>query len=239
MNKNNVIAFLFMCGYFGTLSAQTFDGNKIVSEMDRRLNFPECRMVIRIIDSKASGSTREMKADVEYLENVGTRLEFTEPAREKGKKILMAGSSMWMSVPSVSKPVRLSGKDSFMGTSFTNDDAMNMDKSDDYDSVIVASDEAGWDIVMTAKNESVPYPRIEARIDRNYLPLRQSFFVRSGKLSRKVEYSEVRTFDGRDRPSVMIITDLMSPGDSSKIVFESIKSDTISASRFTSASLSK
>ena len=38
-----------------------------------------------------------------------------------------------MASPSVSKPVRLSGKDSFMGTSFTNDDLMNFDKGDDYD----------------------------------------------------------------------------------------------------------
>lgn len=239
MKMNKAIVLVLVAACFAPAFAQAPDGNAIVAEMDKRLNFPECRMVIRIIDAKASGSTREMKADVEYLKDVGTRLEFSAPARDKGKKVLMAGSSMWMAAPSVSKPVRLSGKDSFMGTSFTNDDAMNMDKSDDYDSAIVSADDTGWDIVMTAKTDSVPYPRIEARVGRNYLPVTQHFFVRSGKLSKKVEYSEIREFDGRERPSVMTIVDLMSPGDSSTIVFESIRSEKIPASRFTSASLTK
>ncbi len=219
-------------------AAQVPDGNAIVAEMDRRMNFDECRMTIRIEDRKADGKTRTLKARVEYVRDAGTRVEFDEPAREKGKRMLFSGSSLWMAAPSVSKPVRLSGKDSFMGTSFTNDDVMNLDKSDDYDTVVVASDSGGWDLVMTAKTANQPYAKIEARIGRDYLPVRQAFYARSGKPSKTVEFSQVKDFGGKKRPSVMVIVDLMKPGDSSSVVFEDIVEGRVDRARLTPASLS-
>lgn len=219
------------------LAAQETDGNAIVAEMDRHMNFAECRMVIRIEDVKADGKTRTLRARVEYLKEVGTRIDFAEPPRDRGKCVLMSGSSMWMSSPAVSKPVRLSGKDAFMGTSFTNDDVMNLDKSDDYDSVVSKSDEEGWDIVMTAKSPGVPYPRIEVRIGRNYLPVHMVHFVRSGKASKQVRFSAVKDFGGKLRPSLMEIVDLMKPGDTSSVIFEEIREEPVSRARLSPSSL--
>jgi len=219
------------------LAGQGKSGNEIVAEMDRRLNFDECRMTIRIKDVKAGGKLRQMRAKVEYSKGIGTRIEFEEPARDRGKRILMSGSSMWMSSPSVSKPVRLSGKDTFMGTSFTNDDVMNLDKSDDYDSVIAAGDEGGWNVVMTARSPSLPYSRIEARIGPDYLPLGMTYFARSGKKSKSVTFSDVKSFGGRLRPSVMTIVDLMKPGDSSSVTFEDISEERVERSRLSPSGL--
>lgn len=230
------IALAFLSLASAPLAAQE-DGGAIIAEMDRRMNFTECRMVVSIRDAKADGKTRTLRARVEYVKGVGTRMEFDEPARDRGKRVLMSGSSMWMSSPAVSKPVRLSGKDAFMGTSFTNDDVMNMDKSDDYESVVVSSDEAGWDIVMTAKTALVPYSRIEARVGRDYLPVSMANFARSGKESKRVRFSAVKDFGGKMRPSVMEIVDLMKPGDTSMVVFEDIREERVNRSRLTPASL--
>lgn len=213
------------------------DGNTIVREMDKRMNFDECRMTLRIDDIKADGKKRSLTADVEYLKDSGTRIEFLEPARDKGKKVLMSGSSMWMTTPAVSKPVRLSGKDAFMGTSFTNDDVMNLDKSDDYDTAVAAEDKDGWSVVMTARTASLPYPRIEARIGRDFLPVSMAYFARSGKESKRVTFSEVRDFGGKMKPSVMTIVDLMKPGDSSAVVFLEIREASIDRARLNPNSL--
>jgi outer membrane lipoprotein-sorting protein len=231
------IGLVFIAALALPLAGQGKSGNEIVAEMDRRLNFDECRMTIRIRDAKADGKTRQMRAKVEYSKGIGTRMEFDEPARDRGKRILMSGSSMWMSSPSVSKPVRLSGKDAFMGTSFTNDDVMNMDKSDDYDSVIASSDESGWSVVMTARSPSLPYSRIEARIGPDYLPLSMDYFARSGKKSKTVTFSDVKSFGGKPRPSVMTIVDLMKPGDSSSVIFEDIREERVERSRLSPSSL--
>lgn len=219
------------------LFADEPDGDAIVREMDKRMNFDECRMTLRIDDTKADGKKRSLKASVEYLKDVGTRIEFIEPARDKGKKVLMSGSSMWMSSPAVSKPVRLSGKDAFMGTSFTNDDVMNLDKSDDYETVVSAADKDGWSVVMTAKAAGLPYSRIEARIGRDYLPVSMVYFARSGKESKRVAFSDVRDFGGKKKPSVMTIVDLMKPGDSSAVVFLEIREEPIDRARLNPNSL--
>jgi hypothetical protein len=219
------------------LAAQGKDANAIIVEMDRRMNFVECRMVIRIEDAKADGKTRSLTARVEYVKDVGTRMDFEEPARDRGKCVLMCGSSMWMSSPAVSKPVRLSGKDAFMGTSFTNDDVMNLDKADDYASVITFSDESGWEIEMTANTSGLPYQKITARIDRAYLPVRMIYYSRSGKESKRVTFSGVKNFGGKPRPSVMAIVDLMKPGDTSSIIFEEILEGSVNRSRLNPASL--
>ena len=219
------------------LAAQEVDADEIIAEMDRRMNFTECRMVIRIEDVKAGGKTRSLKASVDYVKGLGTRMDFEEPARDRGKRVLMSGSSMWMSSPAVSKPVRLSGKDAFMGTSFTNDDVMNLDKSDDYASVIAASDESGWDIVMTAKTSGLPYQKIAARIGKDFLPVSMVYFSRSGKESKKVNFSAVKNFGGKPRPSIMAIVDLMKPGDTSSVIFERISEEPVNRIRLTPASL--
>ncbi len=234
-----VIVSALMLAFTASVFAENPDGNAVVAEMDRRMNFTECRMIVRVIDRKADGSSRELKANVEYLKDAGTRMDFVEPARDRGKCVLMAGSSMWMSTPAVSKPVRLSGKDAFMGTSFTNDDMMNLDKADDYDSTIVASSSAGWDITMVAKTSSSPYPRIETKIDKDYLPVSMTYYARSGKESKKVAFSDVKEFGGKKRPSVMTIVDLMKPGDESSIIFDDIREEPLNRTRLTPGSMGK
>jgi hypothetical protein len=144
-----------------------------------------------------------------------------------------------MSSPSVSKPVRLSGKDAFMGTSFTNDDAMNLDKSDDYDARVVSSDAEGWDLVLSAKSPELPYPKIVARVGRDYLPRQMAYFARSGKESKRVDFSEPKDFGGKIRPSAFSLVDLMKPGDKSRLVFLEIREVALSRSRFLPSSLGK
>ncbi len=232
-----LLGFLIAAFCVPALAAEELDGRTVIAEMDKRMAFTECRMLIRIVDVKADGKSRRMEAMVAYVKDVGTRLDFEEPARDRGKRVLMIGSSMWMSSPSVSKPVRLSGKDAFMGTSFTNDDVMNLDKADDYDAVISSGNETGWTVVMSAKTASLPYARIEARIGKDFLPVAMTYYARSGRESKKVAFSEVKSFGGKRRPSVMTITDLMKPGDTSSVIFMEISEEPVDRSRLTPSSL--
>lgn len=240
-------AYIFLAGLFAlaqflapaALAAEGPDADAIVREMDKHLNFDECRMTIRIDDAKADGKKRSLRANVEYAKDVGTRIEFVEPARDRGKSILMAGSSMWMASPSVSKPVRLSGKDSFMGTSFTNDDVMNLDKGDDYDSAIDSEEPEFWLVTMTARRATLPYSRIDAKIGKDYLPISMTYYARSGKESKRVSFSEAKDFGGKTRPSVMAMVDLMKPGDTSSVIFEKISEEAISRSRMDPATLGR
>jgi outer membrane lipoprotein-sorting protein len=215
------------------LSAPAFSQTaaEIVSRMDGAMNFPEGTMVLSFEDMKASGSGRKLEARVLYALDAGTLVEFVSPEREKGKRVLMIADSMWMGSPSVSRPVRLSGKDSFMGTSFTNDDMMNFTKSDDYDARLLSSSADGWTLELTARKKTLPYPRMVVDVDRAYLPVRMVMYALSGQEAKHIEFSDVRSFEGKMRPSVMTITDVMTVGNKTIVGFKSIKSGAVARAR--------
>jgi Outer membrane lipoprotein-sorting protein len=222
----------------GAASAQE-SGRRLLDAVDKAMNLAEGRMRIRIEDHKASGSTRAFSAEVVFVLNQATLIEFVEPAREKGKRILTMGDSMWMSVPGTSRPLRLSGKDAFMGTSFTNDDVMNLDRSDDYDAVIAGEEPGGTRLVLTARKRSLPYPRMEMLVGSGALPVWEVLYTRSGVASKRIEFSARRDFGDKVRPSVMTMTDLMAVGDTSVVIFESMTACAVDRGKLSPTSFGK
>lgn len=198
-------------------------GRAILDSMDRAMNLPEGRMSIRIEDHKASGASRVYTAEVLFVLKQATLIEFTGPARDKGKRILTVGDSMWMSAPGTSRPIRLSGRDSFMGTSFTNDDVMNLDRSDDYEAVVTGEESEGTRLLMSARKSTIAYPKVEIVVSSDSLPVWSVHYTRSGEASKRIEYGALKDFGDRVRPSVMTMIDLMARGDTSIVVFESMK----------------
>jgi outer membrane lipoprotein-sorting protein len=207
------------------------EGDEIMRRMDSAMAFEECEMRLSFEDLKASGSSRKLGADVWYAKAAGTLIVFSAPAREKGKRMLMIGDSMWMSVPGVSRAVRLSGKDAFMGTSFSNDDIMNFDKADDYSASVVASDAESWTLDLVASKKSLPYQRARVVVGRDYLPRSQELFLLSGELSKTIVFSDPRDFASKRRPATMRIVDAMAKGAATIVRFESIVERHVDSSR--------
>jgi outer membrane lipoprotein-sorting protein len=212
-------------------SAQEAKADEIIDRMDAAMAYNECEMKASFQDAKASGATRTLEAEIWYAKSEGTMIAFAAPAREKGKRILMIGDSMWMAVPGITKPVRLSGKEAFMGTSFTNDDIMNFDKADDYESRLISSDGGSWTLELAARKRSLPYQRVVLRVGKDYLPIEQSMYLLSGELSKRIEFSEPKNYGGKTRPSTILVSDAMTKGASTTVRFESIVERRVDRSR--------
>jgi outer membrane lipoprotein-sorting protein len=204
------------------LGAADPKADEILRRMDRSMAFDECAMRVSFSDLQPSGARREIEAEIWYAKTAGTMIAFVSPPREKGKRILMIGDSMWMAAPRVSRPVRLSGKDAFMGTSFTNDDVMNLDKADDYVATLVSADAGGWKLELAALRRSLPYQRVVLVVGKDYLPISQSMYLLSGELSKTIEFSDPRDYGGRLRPSTLRVVDAMTSGASTTVRFLSI-----------------
>jgi outer membrane lipoprotein-sorting protein len=212
---------------------------EILSAMDAAMNFPEGTMILSFQDVKSGGAGRKLEARVLYALDAGTLVEFLSPEREKGKRVLMIGDSMWMGSPGVSRPVRLSGKDSFMGTSFTNDDMMNFTKADDYQGRLLSSGADGWILELLAKRKSLPYPRLIVEVDRAYLPVRMVMFTLSGQEAKRVEFGDVRAFEGKLRPATMTVSDAMTAGNRTIVSFQSIRAGKVDRARLSPAGFMK
>jgi outer membrane lipoprotein-sorting protein len=231
----SIIIFLLLSYFAFSITAE-----EIIKAIDDNLTFDEGEINISIVDIKNKKINKTFSAKIKYKKDKGTLMEFTSPAREKNKKILLVKDNMWMFVPGVSKPIRLSGKDSFMGTSLSNRDLMDYDMSNDYKSKILEITEKEYKLELNATNKNVPYPKVIIYIEKEkLLPIKEELYTISGNLIKIVEYSEIKNLGGKLRPSVMIMKDVLTQGNETKIVVENMMKKEIKENIFSPQNIEK
>ena len=139
-------------------------------------------------------------------------VEFTAPATEKGKYLLMLRDAMWIYLPSASRPIRISPLQRLMGQA-SNGDVARTSFTVDYTAKSASEDGQAWVLELEAKDPSLSYKRVRLWIDRaNYEPVRADFYVASGKLLKRAHYRKFTTMAGRRVVSDVEIEDLVRPG---------------------------
>ena len=139
-------------------------------------------------------------------------VEFTAPATEKGKYLLMLRDAMYIYLPSASRPIRISPLQRLMGQA-SNGDVARTSFTIDYNAKSATPDAAAWVLELEAKDPSLSYKRVRLWIDRaSYEPLRAEFYVASGKLLKRAHYRKFTTMAGRRVLSDIEIEDVVRPG---------------------------
>lgn len=151
----------------------------------------------------------------ETYSKAGTKalMEIIFPARDKGKKILLLDNNLWMYIPDVSRPIRLSRNQSFMGSTFSNEDISDSTWEDDYDPII--TDEKGVMLLLTlkAKRKNVAYKQIDIWVnEKTRVPIEGVYFGLSNKAIKKIYFSNVKEIAGLLRPLDMKMVDLLEEG---------------------------
>jgi outer membrane lipoprotein-sorting protein len=229
------LAFLDSLGF-----SQTLSGKEILNRVEKNLNFDSGYIEMEILDYKDNKFNRSFVVDVLFDLNSGTLMEFKSPPREKGKKILLIKDSMWMYVPGVSRPVRLSAKDNFMGTSIENKELLDYKMSDDYEFEVISNDTSSYVLELKANTASVPYPRVILAVDKStFLPTRMEFYTLSGKLIKYMIFSDVKEIGGKMRPTVYEMRDVLTEGNFTKIVFNKLESRKVPSRIFSLENLTK
>jgi outer membrane lipoprotein-sorting protein len=160
-------------------------------------------------------------------------VEYLEPARDKGTRMLRLGEELWTYMPSVDRVQKISGqmlRQGLMGSDMSYEDLMGAAKlREAYEAKVVAAEELGgvgvWRVELTARDPSVAYPRRVAWVDRQTrVPLKQELYAVSGMLLKTWEMSEVKSFEGGRRfPTRMVVRDHLREGSSTTIVLEELK----------------
>jgi len=57
---------------------------------------------------------------------------FLSPASEKGRSTLRLGENMWLYIPNVGKPIRITSLQSVVGGVFNNSDILRLDYTSEY-----------------------------------------------------------------------------------------------------------
>jgi len=139
-------------------------------------------------------------------------VEFTAPATEKGKFLLMLRDAMWIYMPSTSRPIRISPLQRLMGQA-SNGDVARTSFTTDYLAKSANEDGEAWVLELEAKDPSLSYKRVRLWVDRtSYEPVRADFYVASGKLLKRAHYRKYTMMAGRRVLTDVEIEDLVRPG---------------------------
>jgi outer membrane lipoprotein-sorting protein len=151
-------------------------------------------------------------------------MKITSPERDKGKKILKNGDNLWMYMPDISRPIRLSSKQSFMGSTFSNEDLASSGWEDNYSAEITGQNGTLILLTLSSKKKDVAYARIDMWLDdATKIPTEMTYYGLSGKAIKKMHMSNVQKIAGILRPIEMKMDDLIEDGSYTQVKLDSME----------------
>ncbi|QOY52862.1 outer membrane lipoprotein-sorting protein [Candidatus Sulfurimonas baltica] len=182
----------------------------ILETIDRKLTPVSAQMYKKLINIEPDGSKKEFmmfqaKKDKDKMVSL-----FLSPDSEKGRATLRLGDNMWLYIPNVGRPLRITSMQSVVGGVFNNADIMRLDFSTEYDVVTKEEKEDFILLTLKAKNDTVSYDKLVMQVDKKTLtPMEVECYTSTKMLIKTLYYKELKDFgDGIVRPSVV---ETMSP----------------------------
>jgi len=186
-------------------SAALPDGNKLLHEIDRKLNPESYEAYRKLINIEPDGRKREYVLFTVKKGRDKLLALFLDPPSEKGRATLRLGDNMWLYIPGVGKPLRITSLQSVVGGVFNNADILTLDYSVEYTAQKVEDQGKDYVLDLKARTTSVAYDRLKMRVDRKtLLPVEIQAYAASGLLIKTLHFSQVKDFGGGIvRPSVL------------------------------------
>jgi outer membrane lipoprotein-sorting protein len=216
----SVLLLLFLAG-----GAHALDANELLTEVDRRLQPESYEMYRKLINVEPDGSKREF---VLYSVKKGrdkTVALFLEPASEKGRATLRLGDNLWLYIPNVGKPLRITSMQSVVGGVFNNADILRVDYSVEYHAESLEEKGDHYLLTLKAKNGSVAYDKLIMQVDKEHqVPTTIEAYASSGMLIKTLYYSDIKDFgNGLVRPAKLETDSPLFKGYKSVMLFARIK----------------
>ncbi len=158
--------------------------------------------------------------------NDNTIVLTVSPASERGQALLMRGRDLWVFMPTVSQPVRLSLAQRLTGQ-VANGDLARANFAGDYDPSLSGREILdGIDchlLELVATDRGVTYARVRYWVSvADNRPVRAEFFALSGRLLKTCRYENFRELAGQMRPTRLVMEDALKPGDYSVLEYEAM-----------------
>ena len=208
--------------------AQAVTVDELLMHLDSNMTFDTRESTVRMTVTKGE----RVKSYLMHSYGRGadeSAMEYLEPARDKGTRMLKKNDELWMYLPSVEKTQKISGhmlRQGMMGSDMSYEDMMQASAWRKlYTGKIVGEEVQDgrkcWKVELLATSDTVSYPKRVSWIDQEtYIPLRQELYALSGMLLKVWIMSDVKDFGGRKFPTRMTVEDKVQTGSKTEIVFE-------------------
>jgi len=221
MKKILICLFALLIG----VPAYALDGTQLLKQIDRNLNPESFEMYRKLINVEPDGRKKEfvlfsVKKGMDKIAAL-----FLEPASERGRSTLRVGENMWLYIPNVGKPIRITSLQSVIGGVFNNSDILQLDYAAEYD--VVKMEETGNEylLLLKAKTKTVAYDQLKLWADKNKkLPTRIECLTEAGMLIKTLYFKQVKDFGGGIvRPSYLETDSPLYKGYKSVMIYAQIK----------------
>lgn len=213
----------------------------ILEDIDRKLTPVSAQMYKKLINIEPDGEKKEFlifqaKKDKDKMVSL-----FLAPDSEKGRATLRVGDNMWLYIPNVGRPLRITSMQSVVGGVFNNADIMRLDFSTEY-SVVKNEEKTDFLLLeLKAKNDTVSYDKLLMQVDKKtLLPIQIECYTSTKMLIKTLYYKKEKDFgDGIIRPSVVETMSPMYKGFKSIMIYGKITPKEFSDESFTLDNLAK
>lgn len=217
------------------LPAWAIDGNELLKKVDRNLEPESYEMYRKLINIEPNGSKKEF---VLYSVKKGRDkivALFLAPSSDKGRATLRLGDNMWLYIPSVGKPVRITSLQSVVGGVFNNADILRIDYTAEYNSEKVEEEKDAYVLSLKARTGEVAYDRLKMWVDRkSVLPVMIEAYAASGLLIKTLHFRDIKDFGGGIRRPATVETDSpLYKGYKSVMLYSQLKKVTLPDEVFT------
>ena len=202
---------------------------KIILQKADEVRFPTqgFEVSVAIQTSQRGQVTESREYKVLSKGNEDTIVMVTAPASERGQIMLMKGRDLWVFLPEVSQPVRLSLAQRLTGQ-VANGDIARANFSGDYAPKLAGTekvaDQTYYVLDLAAVDRWVTYQHVRLWVGQaSYWPHKAEFFSLSGRLLKTCLYEGYKQVAGRMRPTRLVMSDALREDERSVMDYSNMR----------------
>ncbi|MBL8482213.1 MAG: outer membrane lipoprotein-sorting protein [Rhodocyclaceae bacterium] len=231
-----------LLGVAASLCVASDDAQSILEKSDL-IRFPKEDFQVTVAVTSSGTTDEARKYRILSKGNDNTIVEITEPASERGQKLLMKGRDLWVFLPNVSQPVRLGLSQRLTGQ-VANGDLARANFTGDYTPTILRTEKIEGEtynvLELTAVDRGVTYAKVRYWVQQgNNWPHKAEFYSLSEKLIKTCYYQKFETLGGKVRPTRLVMEDALKKGEKSILDYEAMKLKELPERIFTKEYLKK
>jgi len=228
-------SIIFLLTLLMAFPVYALDGTVLLKQVDRNLNPESYEMYRKLINVEPDGKRKEFTLFSVKKGQDKVAALFLAPASEKGRSTLRLGDNMWLYIPNVGKPIRITSLQSVVGGVFNNADILNLDYAAEYGAIRV--EEAGKEylLFLKAKNKNVAYDQLKMWVDKGKkLPTKVECLTEANMLIKTLYFKDHKDFGGGIvRPAVIETDSPLYKGFKSVMIYAKIKKGSFKDEVFT------
>ena len=232
---------LWLAAWSGTVAFAASPAEMLQAVDGVRAPGPTFTFDLKLTYSRPPRASVVQKFEVAVKEGSKSLARFTSPEEVRGRVLLMVGQDMWMYVPAVNQPIRVSARQRLLG-SVSNADVARVVYSYDYDATLLGTENVPpvmcHKLELKPKTPAAAYGRIVLWAEvRTKQPVQAQFYATTGKLLKTAFYKDYQPVLGKDRPMLVEIRDDIRDGEVSKLEYSNLRIASKPDSYFTKENL--